>query len=57
LDWRKKVLVAVENIKDIIWEESKIILDLSIETVKDCRLFDESQFDYVEATHSTAANS
>jgi len=53
----KKVLVAVENIKDIIWEESKIILDLSIETVKDCSLFDESKFDYAEGTHSTAANS
>lgn len=53
----KKVLVAVENIKEIIWDESKIILDISIEAVNDCRPFDESQFHYAERTHSTAEKS
>lgn len=49
----KKVLVDVKNITDIQWDNSKIILDISVEAVKDCRLFDESQFEHSESTHST----
>lgn len=38
----KRVLLDVKNIKDIKWDYSKILLDISIEAVKDCRLFDKS---------------
>ncbi len=42
----KKVLVDVKNITDIQWENSKIILDISMEDVKNCELFEESDYDY-----------
>ena len=42
----KKVLVEVKNIKDIQWENGKVILNITIEAVKDSRLFEESEFSF-----------
>lgn len=50
----KKVLVAVENIKEIIWEQSKIILTISTTAVKDGASFDESNYNHPEKAHSTS---
>ncbi len=49
----KKVLISVENIKEIIWEESKVIVDISTAGVKDCASFDESKYNHPEKAHST----
>ncbi len=53
----KKVLLDVKNITDIQWENAKIILNISIEAVKDCRLFDAAQFDNSEVADSASAQS
>ena len=42
----KKVLIETGMIKEIQWENSKVILNISINAIKDCPLFDESQFDH-----------
>ncbi len=49
----KKVLIPVENIKEIIWEESKVIVDISTAGVKDCASFDESKYNHPEKAHLT----
>ncbi len=50
----KKVLVNVKHITDIQWENSKIILDISMEGVKECEVFDESDYDHIEQTDSSS---
>ncbi|MEO6251733.1 MAG: PRC-barrel domain-containing protein [Ferruginibacter sp.] len=40
----KKVLIPVENIKEMQWEKFKVIVDISIAAVKDCKLFDEAEY-------------
>ncbi|MEO8772679.1 MAG: PRC-barrel domain-containing protein [Ferruginibacter sp.] len=40
----KKVLIPVINIKEVQWAESKVLVDISMDSIKDCALFDESQF-------------
>ncbi|WP_301922287.1 PRC-barrel domain-containing protein [Ferruginibacter sp.] len=50
----KKVLVAVENIKEIIWEQSKIILTIFTTAVKDSASFDELNYNHPEKAHSTS---
>ncbi|MEO7524413.1 MAG: PRC-barrel domain-containing protein [Ferruginibacter sp.] len=40
----KKVLVPVKNIIQVKWEDSQVLLDMSVAAIKDSSLFDESQF-------------
>jgi len=42
----KKVLIETGKIKEIQWENSKVILDISTDFLKDCPAFDESQFNH-----------
>ncbi|MEO8820650.1 MAG: PRC-barrel domain-containing protein [Ginsengibacter sp.] len=42
----KQFLIETETIKEIQWENSKVILNISIDAIKDCPLFDESQFEH-----------
>lgn len=42
----KKVLIETGTIKEIQWENSKVILDISTNSFKDCPAFDESQFNH-----------
>jgi sporulation protein YlmC with PRC-barrel domain len=53
----KKLVIPVENIKEISWAATKVILDLSIAGVKGCSTFDESNYDQSEKTHSIPVNS
>lgn len=39
-----KVLIETSAIKQIIWEESKVMVNLSTEAIRECTLFDESDF-------------
>lgn len=40
----KKILIPVTHIKDIQWENSKVVIDETITTIKDSIVFDESKF-------------
>lgn len=42
----KKFLIETGTIKEIQWENSKVILNISINAIKDCPVFDESQFNH-----------
>ncbi|MDQ6905099.1 MAG: PRC-barrel domain-containing protein [Bacteroidota bacterium] len=44
----KKILIETGRVKEIQWENSKVILDISINSLKDHRTFDESQFNQPE---------
>ena len=41
----KKVLMETGQIKEIQWEKSKIMVNLSTQEIEDCPPFDESKFD------------
>ncbi len=47
----KKVLIETGIVKDIQWENTKIIVNISTDAIKNCPVFDESQF-----THSLSAS-
>lgn len=42
----KKVLVEMGKVKEIQWENSKVILDMSVNSLKDCPAFVESEFNH-----------
>ena len=42
----KKFLIETGTIKEIQWENSKVVLNISINAIKGCPLFDESQLDH-----------
>jgi hypothetical protein len=42
----KQFLIETGTIKEIQWENSKVILNIPINAIKEGPLFDESQFDY-----------
>ncbi|HEY5370869.1 MAG TPA: hypothetical protein VIJ75_17935 [Hanamia sp.] len=46
----RKILVETGTIKEIQWENSKVILDISINSLKDCPSFDESQFNHSQVS-------
>ena len=49
----KKVLVETKTIKEIQWENSKVILNISINSLKDCPDFEESKFNHSpDVSHS-----
>jgi len=53
----KKVLVETGTIKEIQWENSKIILDISINSLKDCTDFEESEFNHSAGVSHSLENS
>ncbi len=53
----KKVLIAVENIKEIIWEESKVTINISTAAVRDCKSFHESKYNHPESARSSSVKS
>ncbi|MEO7048495.1 MAG: PRC-barrel domain-containing protein [Ferruginibacter sp.] len=53
----KKVLIAVENIKGVIWEESKVVVNISTAAVKDCAIFHESKYIHSERAHPSSVKS
>ena len=42
----KKVLMDVKKIKEIQWDNNKIIVNISVMEVKDCSLFHESEYNH-----------
>jgi len=40
----QKILISVQDIRKIKWNESKIYLDISVKAVEQCRIFDGSTF-------------
>src|SRR5665213_874312 len=49
----KKVLIETGKIKEIQWENSKVILDISTNSLKDCPAFDESQFNHSRSPNAS----
>jgi uncharacterized protein YrrD len=43
----KKVLIPVQHIKELQWENSKIVTDMSVDAVKDCAVYHQSAFNQV----------
>ena len=41
-----KILIPVRHVKEIQWDNSKVIIDISIEYLKDCPHFEEDSFVY-----------
>ncbi len=44
----KKVLIPVNNIKEVQWENSIVILNITMDEVKNSKLFNEDEFKYME---------
>lgn len=40
----KKVLLPVSNIQAVQWKDSKVVINITLEEVKQCRLFDIAEF-------------
>ncbi len=53
----KKVLVETGAIKEIQWENSKVIMNISIDALKDCPVFDESRFNHSPGASASLVNS
>jgi len=53
----KKFLIDTESIQQIQWENSKVIVTISTDEIKDCPLFDESQFKNSRSADVPLANS
>jgi sporulation protein YlmC with PRC-barrel domain len=58
-DWfgGKQFLIETGMIKEIQWENSKVILNISINAIKDSPLFDESQFKHSGSSGTPLVNS
>ena len=53
----KQFLIETGIVKEIQWENSKVILNISIDEIKDCQLFDESQFKHFKSANTPLVNS
>lgn len=53
----KRFLIETGAVKEIQWENSKVILNISTEAVKDCPLFDESQLKHFLSVNHPSENS
>ncbi len=42
----KKVLIPVSDIKEVQWENSKVVIDMKMDAVKSSKLFDEAEFSF-----------
>jgi uncharacterized protein YrrD len=40
----KKVLIDVHHIKEVQWHKSKIVIDMTVDAIKDCTIYQESKF-------------
>jgi len=45
----KKVLIPVSDIKEVQWDNSKVVIDITVDAVKSSKLFDESEFVHMES--------
>ena len=45
----KKVLIPVSDIKEVQWDNSKVVIDIKMDAVKNSKLFNESQFVHMES--------
>lgn len=45
----KKVLIPVSDIKEVQWDNSKVIVNITMDTVKNSKLFNESEFRHMES--------
>lgn len=45
----KKVLIPVSDIKEVQWNNSKVIIDMKMDTVENSKLFNESEFLHMES--------
>jgi hypothetical protein len=45
----KKVLIPVSDIKEVQWDNSKVIVNITMEAVKNSKLFNESEFRHIES--------
>ena len=52
----KKFLIETGIIKEIQWENSKVIVNISIDKIKDCPVFDESQFKHSRNASASLVN-
>ncbi|MEO8963037.1 MAG: hypothetical protein ABI325_14215 [Ginsengibacter sp.] len=53
----KQFLIETRTIKEIQWENSKVILNISINVIKGCHLFDELQFRHFGSADTPLVNS
>lgn len=42
----RKVLIPVQHIKELQWGNSKIVVDMSVDAIKDCAIYEESGFNH-----------
>lgn len=45
----KKVLIPVSDIKEVQWDQSKVIVNITTDAVKSSKLFNESEFMHMES--------
>jgi PRC-barrel domain len=45
----KKVLMPVSDIKEVQWDNSKVVIDIKMDAVKSSKLFNESEFVHMES--------
>ncbi len=53
----KKFLIETGTVKEIQWENSKVIVSISTNAIKDSPVFDESQFKYSRSADALLVNS
>ncbi|MEO7044461.1 MAG: PRC-barrel domain-containing protein [Ferruginibacter sp.] len=53
----KKYLVETDAVKEIQWDNSKVILNITKAGIEEGSLFDESQYHYSESIHTSSENS
>ncbi len=53
----KKVLIETGTVKEIQWDNSKVIVNISTDAIKDSPVFDESQFKYSRSAGALLVNS
>ncbi|MDQ2864077.1 MAG: PRC-barrel domain-containing protein [Bacteroidota bacterium] len=53
----KKVLIETGTVKEIQWDNSKVILNISTDEIKECPLFDELQFKHTQSVSAPLENS
>lgn len=53
----KKYLIETNAVKEIQWDNSKVVLNITKAGIEDCSLFDESQFNYSQSLSVASENS
>ena len=52
----KKVLIPVEHIKELQWENCRIVVDISVDAIKDCTAYNESGLNKPTLSHPSIVN-